>query len=61
MNIANKIMNFIKDERGAEGVEYPLVTVVVAGGAATGVMALKVATQAKTTALTASVTEVNNS
>jgi Flp pilus assembly pilin Flp len=61
MNIANKIMNFIKDERGGEGVEYPLVTVVVAGGAATGVMALKVATQAKTTALTASVTEVNNS
>jgi Flp pilus assembly pilin Flp len=54
-------MNFIKDERGGEGVEYPLVTVVVAGGAATGVMALKVATQAKTTALTASVTEVNNS
>jgi Flp pilus assembly pilin Flp len=61
MNIANKIMNFIKDERGGEGVEYPLVTVVVAGGAAAGVMALKTATQAKTTQLTNSVTDVNNS
>jgi Flp pilus assembly pilin Flp len=61
MNIANKIMNFIKDERGGEGVEYPLVTVVVAGGAAAGVMALKTATQAKTTQLTTSVTDVNNS
>ena len=61
MNIANKIMNFLKDERGGEGVEYPLVTVVVAGGAAAGVMALKTATQAKTTQLTNSVTDVNNS
>jgi Flp pilus assembly pilin Flp len=61
MNIANKIMTFIKDERGGEGVEYPLVTVVVAGGAAAGVMALKTATQAKTTQLTNSVTDVNNS
>ncbi len=48
-------------ERGGEGVEYPLVTVVVAGGAAAGVMALKTATQAKTTQLTNSVTDVNNS
>ena len=46
MSIANKIMNFIKDERGGEGVEYPLITVVVAGGAAAGVTALKEATQA---------------
>lgn len=61
MNIANKIMNFINDERGGEGVEYPLVTVVVAGGAAAGVMALKVATQAKTSQLTDAVTDVNNS
>jgi Flp pilus assembly pilin Flp len=61
MNIANKIMNFIKDERGGEGVEYPLITVVVAGGAAAGVMTLKGATQAKTTQLTNSVTSVNNS
>jgi Flp pilus assembly pilin Flp len=61
MSIANKIMNFIKDERGGEGVEYPLITVVVAGGAAAGVTALKVATQAKTTALTTAVTDVNNS
>ena len=61
MNIANKIMNFIKDERGAEGVEYPLIAVVVGGGAAAGVTALKEATQAKTTLLTTSVTNVDNS
>ena len=36
MNIANKIMNFIKDERGAEGVEYPLIAVVVGGGSSRG-------------------------
>jgi Flp pilus assembly pilin Flp len=54
-------MNFIMDERGGEGVEYPLITVVVAGGAATGVMALKGATQDKTADLTLSVTNVNNS
>ena len=58
MNIANKIMNFIKDERGGEGVEYPLIAVVVAGGAAAGVTALKEATQSKTSALTTAVTEV---
>ena len=58
MNIANKIMNFIKDERGGEGVEYPLIAVGVAGGAAAGVTALKEATQSKTSALTTAVTEV---
>jgi Flp pilus assembly pilin Flp len=58
MNIANKIMNFIKDERGAEGVEYPLIAVVVGGGAAAGVTALKEATQDKTTLLTTQVTNV---
>ena len=55
MNMANKIMNFIKDERGGEGVEYTLIVVLVAGGAAIGIMLLKVATQAKTTDLTDSV------
>ena len=58
MSIANKIMNFIKDERGAEGVEYPLIAVVVGGGAAAGVTALKEATQEKTTLLTTQVTNV---
>ena len=61
MSIANKIMNFIMDERGGEGVEYPLITVVVAGGAAACVMALKEATQTKTSALTNAVTNVDNS
>jgi Flp pilus assembly pilin Flp len=55
MNIANKIMNFINDERGGEGIEYTLIVFVIAGGAAIGIMLLKVATQAKTTDLTDSV------
>jgi Flp pilus assembly pilin Flp len=54
-------MNFIKDERGGEGVEYPLITVVVAGGAAAGMMALKDATQTKTDVMVDTVTDVNNS
>jgi Flp pilus assembly pilin Flp len=33
MNIATKIINFIKDERGAEVTEFAVVTLVVAGGA----------------------------
>ena len=49
------------DARRGEGVEYPLITVVVAGGAAAGVTLLKEATQAKTALLTASVTTVDNS
>jgi len=61
MNVANKIMNFIKDERGGEGVEYTLIVVLVAGGAAAGLMLLKVATQVKTTQLTNSVIDVTPS
>jgi hypothetical protein len=49
------------DARRGEGVEYPLITVVVAGGAAAGVTLLKEATQDKTALLTASVTTVDNS
>ena len=60
MNIANKIMNFIKEERGGEGVEYPLVAVTVAGGAAAGVTALKNATQTKTGELVTKMTEVDS-
>jgi Flp pilus assembly pilin Flp len=37
MIIANKIMNFIKDERGAEVTEFAVVTLVVATGAATNI------------------------
>jgi Flp pilus assembly pilin Flp len=37
MSIANKIMNFIKDERGAEVTEFAVVTLVVATGAATSI------------------------
>jgi Flp pilus assembly pilin Flp len=41
MSIANKIMNFIKDERGAECIEYALTSVVIGGGTAAGLTATK--------------------
>lgn len=41
MNIATKIINFIKDERGAESVEFGIVTVTIAAGAAAGLTATK--------------------
>jgi Flp pilus assembly pilin Flp len=41
MSIANKIMNFIKDERGAEVTEFAVVTLVVAGGATVGMQATR--------------------
>ena len=41
MTIANKIMNFIKDERGAECIEYALTSVVIGGGTAAGLTATK--------------------
>lgn len=37
----NWIMNFIADERGAEGTEVAITGVVLAGGAVTGFTALK--------------------
>ena len=37
MNIATKIINFIKDERGAEVTEFAVVTLVVATGAVTSI------------------------
>jgi len=37
----NWIMNFIKDERGAETAELSIATVVVAGGSVAGFTALK--------------------
>jgi Flp pilus assembly pilin Flp len=37
MNIATKIINFIKDERGAEVTEFAVVTLVVATGAAASI------------------------
>ncbi len=37
MNIASKIINFIKDERGAEVTEFAVVTLVVATGAAASI------------------------
>jgi len=47
MTIANKIMNFIKDERGAECIEYALTSVVIGGGTAAGLTATKDLLQSK--------------
>ena len=41
MNIASKIINFIKDERGAEVTEFAVVTLVVAGGATVAMKATR--------------------
>jgi Flp pilus assembly pilin Flp len=49
MTIANKIMNFIKDERGAECIEYALTSVVIGGGTAAGLTATKDLLQSKST------------
>ena len=55
MSIANKIMNFIKDERGAESVEYALTSTVIGGGVAVGLTATKVLLQAKSTDMRAAI------
>ena len=41
MTIANKIKNFIKDERGAESIEYALTSTVIGGGVAAGLTLTK--------------------
>jgi Flp pilus assembly pilin Flp len=51
MTIANKIMNFIKDERGAECIEYALTSVVIGGGTAAGLTATKDLLQTKSTSM----------
>ena len=43
----NWIMNFIADERGAEGTELAVTTLVVAGGAIEGFNGLKGSLKAK--------------
>jgi Flp pilus assembly pilin Flp len=40
-------MNFIKDERGAECIEYALTSVVIGGGTAAGLTATKDLLQTK--------------
>jgi Flp pilus assembly pilin Flp len=60
MSIANKIMNFIKDERGAEGAEYPIIALVTAGGSVVAIKGLNAATKQGTENLTDKITtEVN--
>ena len=45
----NWIKNFINDERGTAAVEYGITAVVMAGGAASGLTALKDELQGKQT------------
>ena len=47
MKMKNWIKNFINDERGTAAVEYGITAVVMAGGAASGLTALKDELQAK--------------
>ena len=47
----NWIMNFIADERGAEGTELAVTTLVVAGGAIEGFNGLKNSLKTKQTAM----------
>jgi Flp pilus assembly pilin Flp len=53
-------MNFIKDERGAEGAEYPIIALVTAGGSVVAIKGLNSATKQGTENLTTKITtEVN--
>ena len=54
-NIATKIINFINDERGAESVEFGIVTVTIAGGAAAGLTATKNKLQEKNSDMLAAI------
>jgi Flp pilus assembly pilin Flp len=46
--MSNWIMNFIRDERGAESVEFGVTAVVIAGGAVAGTDDLQDAVKQKT-------------
>ena len=46
--MTNWIMNFIRDERGAESVEFGVTAVVIAGGAVAGTDDLQDAVKEKT-------------
>jgi Flp pilus assembly pilin Flp len=54
----NWIMNFIRDERGAESTEMAVTTVVVAGGAVVGYQGLQGAIADKNTAMVDSLDKV---
>jgi Flp pilus assembly pilin Flp len=47
MSFVTKIFDFINDERGAESVEFGIVTVTIAGGAAAGLTLTKNTLQTK--------------
>ncbi|MFB0985157.1 MAG: hypothetical protein QMB94_02590 [Phycisphaerales bacterium] len=52
----NWIMNFVKDERGVETVEFAVAGLTVAGGAAASLSLIKDDVQAKGTAIITAVT-----
>jgi len=54
----NWIMNFIRDERGAESTEMAVTTVVVAGGAVVGYQGLQGAIKTKNDDMVDSLTAV---
>jgi len=55
----NWIMNFIRDERGAESTELAMTTVVVAGGAVAGFNQIRDAVQVKQVAMKDSLLDVD--
>ena len=52
----NWIMNFVKDERGVETIEFAVAGLTVAGGAAASLTAIKDDVQDKGAAIIAAVT-----
>jgi Flp pilus assembly pilin Flp len=46
--MSNWIMNFLRDERGAESVEFGVTAVVIAGGAVSGLDDMQDAVKQKT-------------
>ena len=55
MSFVTKIFDFINDERGAESVEFGIVTITIAGGAAAGLTLTKNTLQAKNDVMLATI------
>ena len=51
------IVNFIRDERGAESVEFGVTSVVVAGGAVRGLTSIQGAVKSKQTTMVSSLND----
>ena len=55
MSFVTKIFDFINYERGAESVEFGIVTITIAGGAAAGLTLTKNTLQAKNDVMLATI------